>query len=114
MQLLVQTEDKKNLMISALNSLERYMHKTGKSCGLSDDEKALLSELESSDILVRGKLRPNERPGRFKEGDRVIHLDYGAGTVLKNVSNEYAECYEVNYDKGSGRGTSSEALLTFE
>lgn len=59
------------------------------------------------------RLKPNEREGYFKPGDRVIHLDNGPGTVLKNISNEYAEVYEVKYDKSYG-STSSAELLTFE
>jgi hypothetical protein len=62
---------------------------------------------------MKKRLRPNEREGYFKKGDRVIHLDYGPGTVLKNISNEYAEVYEVKYDKNGGLHSSA-GLLTFE
>lgn len=113
MQLLVHSEEKKKLVLSALSNLERYMDKTDKKCGLSEDEISILAELESADIIVRSKLRPNERPGRFSPGDRVIHLIEGPGTVEKNESNEYAEVYKVKYDKGF-YVTSSEGLLTFE
>lgn len=58
-------------------------------------------------------LKPNDREGRFKPGDRVVHMEYGAGTVKKNISNEYAEVYRVDYDKGSS-SDSSEGLLSWE
>lgn len=48
---------------------------------------------------------------RFKNGDRVSHIDEGPGVVLKDVSNEYAEVYLVKYDKGYTINA-SEALLT--
>jgi hypothetical protein len=48
----------------------------------------------------------------FSIGERVSHVDEGAGTVLKNISNEYSHVYLVKYDNGFTLH-SSESLLTY-
>lgn len=64
-------------------------------------------------VQPNAQLKPDEREGRFKPGDRVVHMQYGAGTVKENISNRYAEVYRVSYDNG-GLVDSSEGLLVWE
>lgn len=73
----------------------------------------LIGTTSKEPIQPKVQLKPNEREGTFKPGDRVVHMEYGAGTVKENVSNEYAEVYKVEYDKG-GKADSSEGLLSRE
>lgn len=61
--------------------------------------------------MRKQQVKPNAQKGRFVPGDKVIHMEYGFGTVLENVSNEYAELYDVSYRLSNF--TSSGDLLSF-
>lgn len=74
----------------------------------------LVGTTSKEPVQPKARLKPNEREGTFKPGDRVVHMEYGAGTVKENVSNEYAEVYKVDYDNSFSGMDSSEGLLVWE
>lgn len=81
---------------------------------LKADLEPMLEGLNITEsVQPKTPLKPNEREGTFKPGDRVVHMQYGVGTVKENISNQFAEVYKVDYDK-DGSAISSEGLLVWE
>ena len=52
MKIYVNNEKEKKLVSGALRSIERYIHKTHKSCGMDEDEESAFDCLTYAEIIV--------------------------------------------------------------
>lgn len=94
-------------LLKMVDQLDNRLSVMEEKLGISMEEDKLTIE------HIRKFIRPNERPGRFRTGDKVIHLNEGKGVVVENISNEFAEVYKVKYENGH-TFSSSEGLLCLQ
>ena len=110
-------------MMSMVRFLDAYVDESTDSemldaiKGLKEQLEPMMPTLKGSTskepIQPKAPVKPDVKEGRFKPGDRVIHINFGLGTVLENTSTRYAEAYRVNYDS-CGIEESSEAFIVLE